>query len=555
MATGIQTGIRTGASAPLPTGKGPAGGGLGKVMQAWNSLSSKMKALAGGIVVVLVVGTVAWVSIASANKPVSLYQTNLSPGDIQEISAKLNQLGIFYKVESGKIMVAPADQSRIVGLLINYGLPHWSVAAAPEASGMTPKTEFEKRLQQTHELEARLVDDLRQVDFIADARVNIVQTDEDSLTQSPAKATVILKLKPGQTPKGLQIQSIINLVASSVPGLQPEKVSVTDTFMRVYNDGSKIMAQSSTGDSEAFEDEHIAIKKAYERVYADKVKEALNKMMGADKYTVTVDADIDFNQTKIETTQVGDPSGNGTVVSVVKKDEETYNNSPGGKDAKKSGASSQVGIGPTGGDPSANTKYEKIRYEQKLETSKVQKTAIIAPNVVKRLTATVAVDGKYDTEAKSKLASICAGAMGIDTSRGDKVDVVDWAFERTNTLTAEVPLAPEPAGVGQRDGGPSKTMFLMAMLVPTTILLGVLTVFLLKQRRVQADRQGLVMTMGPGATTSDISDLLSDKIGRSTAATQTTRVNNTEQLEKLAKEKPTKVAELLKSTWLSDRER
>jgi flagellar biosynthesis/type III secretory pathway M-ring protein FliF/YscJ len=110
-----------------------------------------------------------------------------------------------------------------------------------------------------------------------------------------------------------------------------------------------------------------------------------------------------------------------------------------------------------------------------------------------------------------------------------------------------------PAPERTRSGGSG--LMLMAMLVPTTILLSILTIFLLKQRRVQADRQGLVMTMGPGATTSDISDLLSDKIGRSTATTQTTRVNNTEQLEKLAKEKPTKVAELLKSTWLSDRER
>ena len=145
--------------------------------------------------------------------------------------------------------------------------------------------------------------------------------------------------------------------------------------------------------------------------------------------------------------------------------------------------------------------------------------------------------------------------MGINTTRGDEVKVVDWAFNRANPLASEIQLSPEPAGVGHRDNGPSKTLMLMAMVVPTTILLSILTIFLLKQRRVQADRQGLVMTMGPGATTSDISDLLSDKIGRSTATTQTTRVNNTEQLEKLAKEKPTKVAELLKSTWLSDRER
>ncbi|NDD26842.1 MAG: hypothetical protein EB084_01045 [Proteobacteria bacterium] len=570
MATGIQTGIRTGASAPLPTGKGPAGGGggLSKVLAAWNGMSTKLKVLAGGIVAVLILGIGGYVYLSSANKPVALYQRNLTPGDVQEISAKLDQLGIPYKNEAGKIMVAPSEQSRIVGVLINYGLPHWTLQAAPEAGGMTPKTEFEKRQQASRDLEATLIDELRQVDFVADARVNLVQSDDDSLTQRPAKATVLLKLKVGQLPKKGQIQSIINLVASSVPGLQPDNVKVTDTNARVWNDGGKIASYGTTdpsatasSDDEVFSDEHLAIKKAYEKEYANKIRSALNQMMGSDKYTVAVDAEIDFNQTKIETTQVGDPSGNGQVVSVVKKDEERYTNNPDKeKGQKKSAASSggavqQTGMAASSNDPNSNTNYVKVKYEQKVESNKVVKTAILAPNVVSRLTASVAVDGKHDTEQKQKLAQVVAGAIGMKPERGDKVDVIDWAFTHENPVAGEISMGPEPVAVSRRDSGSNKTLMVLAMLVPTTVLLSVLTIFLLKQRRVQADRQGLVMTMGPGATTSDISDLLSDKIGRNTATTQSTRVNNTEQLEKLAKEKPTKVAELLKSTWLSDRER
>lgn len=566
MATGIQTGIRTGASAPMPTGKGP-GGGLGKLLHSWVSLNPKMKFMTIALVGVLIVSGISYLVVTAANKPVSLYQTNLTPGDIQEITATLNRLGIWYKVEASRIMVAPGEQSRTVGLLINYGLPHWSVGGTVDAGGLQPKTEFEKRQQATHDLEATLVDELRQVEFVADARVNIVQADEDTLDSQKkfAKATVLLKLKPGPLPKSGQIQSILNLVATSVPGLNPENIRITDTSARVWNDGQKIGHYSGSsgdtggGEEEAFSDEHIAIKKAYEKVYKEKVRDALSKMLGADKYTVSVDADIDFTQTKIETTQVGDPGGNGTVVTLSKQDKETYNSNP--VDAKKKAQGNappqQVGGMMGQSDPNSKTQYEKVKYEQKVESSKVQKTAIIPSNVVKRLTSSVAVDGKHDDAQRAQIASVVKGAMGLNESRGDEVNVVDWAFNfGSNPVATQMEMGPDPT-VGWKGPatGVSRSLMLLAMLVPTTILLSILTIFLLKQRRVQVDRQGLVMTMGPGATTSDISDLLSDKIGRSTQTTQTTRVNNTEQLEKLAKEKPTKVAELLKSTWLSDRER
>lgn len=568
MATGIQTGIRTGASAPLPTGKGPAGGGgLGKVLASWNSMSSKMKFVVMGVLAVLVIGGVTYVGVSAANKPVSLYSFALTQGDLGEIGQKLTQMGIAFTQEPGKILVAPSDKSRAVALLMNSGLPHWSVGqAAPEGAAFSPKTEKEKQQQYNRELEATLIDQLRNLDFVADARVNLAQPDEDSLERDKPKAAIYLKLKPNQLPNKMQVQAIVNLVAMSVPGLLPDQIRVLDTSGRVWNDGAKIAQFSgapgggSSSEDEAFGgDEHTVIQKSYEKLYRDKVKNALNPMLGSTNYTVEVNAEINFDQAKIETTQVGAPDGSGQVVTVSKKVEEKYNNNPDEPkkkpEAKPKSEGQQVGV-PTdaAGKDGTDTNYQKVQIEQKVDSSKVAKTMVLATNVVKRLAVAVAVDGKLDDAKKNALTTFVANATGIDAGRGDTVSVTEWAFNRTEVTAAGPNPFDTPAPINQ-NSGPSKTLMLMAMLVPTTILLSILTIFLLKQRRVQADRQGLVMTMGPGATTSDISDLLSDKIGRSTATTQTTRVNNTEQLEKLAKEKPTKVAELLKSTWLSDRER
>lgn len=557
MATGIQTGIRTG-SAPLPTGKGPGGGGgLGKIMASWSALSMTVRITVIALLLLVVGGSVLFMAVTAANKPVPLYATNLSPSDVTEIGRRLNELGIEYHIETGKILVHPSERAKIVGTMLAYGLPHRQLSAPGEGGAMTPQTESEKKAKANIVLENELIDQIRQFEIVADAYVKIVRPDEESVMlgsgNKEAKASVQLALKPGQKPSKMQIEAIINLVAFSVDGLKPENVKITDRTGFVWNEGANIAnAPGSDGGDGAYEDEKLAIKKAYERVYQSKIQDSLNKILGSENYTVTVDADIDFTQTKIETTQVGEPGGNNSVVSVVKKDVEKYNTDKDGKPVKP--GSSQVGM--PGGSTDQDVAYEKVKYEQKVDTGKVVKTAIIAPGVVNKVTANIAVNGKRDDTEKAKYAQIAAAAIGLNPSRGDLVSVVDVPFNM-QAAPADGPPAGYWDGAGRDRVNPNAppTWMIAAMVVPTMVLLGVLAVFLLKQRKVQAERSGLILQASTGTTTSDISDLLSDKIGRSTATSQTTKVNNTEQLEKLAKEKPTKVAELLKSTWLSDKER
>jgi hypothetical protein len=55
-------------------------------------------------------------------------------------------------------------------------------------------------------------------------------------------------------------------------------------------------------------------------------------------------------------------------------------------------------------------------------------------------------------------------------------------------------------------------------------------------------------------TATSITDHFTEKSGKTNAPATTsgaTQVNTTDELEKLVKERPTKVAEMLKSTWLS----
>jgi flagellar M-ring protein FliF len=556
----------------LPTGKGPAGGGggLAKVMAQWQAMSTKMKILTVGSLVVVLLAGITFATVTAANKPVPLYPTALTPSDVAEISRVLNEHNTPYSLDGAtKIMVHPGERSRIVGMLIGYGLPHRPLGNqdANGGGGMSPKTESEKKAAANQELQFELIDQLRQYDVVADAYVNIVPADDDELPQDrkPAKATVFLKLKPGSKPTATQIEAIVNLVAYSVNGLMPENVKVTDTtgFVWTGPDG-KIAARNpgAEGGGDGFENENIALKKAYEKRYYDKIALALDPVLGHDKYTVTVDADLDFTQTKIESTSVGDPGGNNSVTEVQKTEKEIYKNNPGGKSTPNAGpnkSAQQVSAGSSilQGKNGDDTNYEKVRIETKTDNGKVAKTAVIPAGALKKVTATVAVDGKYDQQQMAGFQSLVSAAIGLDATRGDTASVVPLAFNRAIGGGADVAdMLPADAWNRHRpSSGATSIPLFVGMLIPTTILLSVLAVFLLRQRKVTMDKSGLILATSNGSTTSDISDLLSDKIGRSTVQNQTTRANNTEQLEKLAKEKPTKVAELLKSTWLSDKER
>jgi flagellar biosynthesis/type III secretory pathway M-ring protein FliF/YscJ len=166
------------------------------------------------------------------------------------------------------------------------------------------------------------------------------------------------------------------------------------------------------------------------------------------------------------------------------------------------------------------------------------------------------VDGVKDPQMLAKLEQAVKNSIGFDATRNDQVSVVDFPITHTELLQG---MANQPAGAMpdfytdyRRTSAGASGWLPVVLGVPLVMIMVFISLFYMKQRNVQREKQRLVLSSGPGATVSDISDLLADKEGKITPP-PATRVNTTDQLENLAKEKPTKVAELLKSTWLADR--
>ncbi|MEW6281969.1 MAG: flagellar M-ring protein FliF C-terminal domain-containing protein, partial [Candidatus Eremiobacterota bacterium] len=197
--------------------------------------------------------------------------------------------------------------------------------------------------------------------------------------------------------------------------------------------------------------------------------------------------------------------------------------------------------------------YVNTKKARKVEVPKTTQRVVDRSPRVRRISCSVAVDN-IPEEQRAQIAGLVREAAGLDESRGDTLTVVSMPFAKAMDQQIKDMASAMATGTTPRPAAPgmglSPQIVAMMMFFPAMILLALVAVFLLKQHRVQQDKSAILLGASSGATASDISDLLNEKSGKSQTIGET-RVNTTEQLEKLAKEKPTKVAEMLKSTWLS----
>ncbi len=132
---------------------------------------------------------------------------------------------------AGTLTVAEEDYSKARLLLAGQGLPK----AAPGGyaildqlpMGVSRAVEGE-RLRQARETE--LARSIQEIDAVAEARVHLAVPEASVFVRDNAapSASVVVKLQAGRSLSDAQVASIINLVASSVPGMKPDSVTVVD---------------------------------------------------------------------------------------------------------------------------------------------------------------------------------------------------------------------------------------------------------------------------------------------------------------------------------------
>ena len=325
-------------------------------------------------------------------------------------------------------------------LLAASGLPSdgssQSLESLTSATSMTT-SQFMEQAQYIAAIESEIAKSVMRISTIETARVHLAAPRQSSYIRNrqPAKASVIVETYPGRVVSPSQVQAIVNLVASSVPYLSIDDVSVVDQM------GSLLSDQEESGLIEATE--QAAFKRNLEEQYHNKVMNLLSPIVGENNVRSDVDVTLDFSEFE-STSEIFDRNGTGpstrsemlaldTAANVPAEGVpgETTNVAP--QDTVLVDANTVANeLDPSSIRSSQTTRnYEVDREIQYQRSSTGEITRLSVAVVLNRDAISEMTLGNGDTGDAydvSGIQSLVASAVGIDESRGDSIMVLVSQF-------------------------------------------------------------------------------------------------------------------------------
>lgn len=394
--------------------------------------------LAGGTV--LVAATL-YVFVQLIAKPdYKVLYSGLTPGDLQEITVRLNAQKIpFEPSPDGASILVPADKLDNARLEVaSQPMPHsgrmgFELFDKPNWAG----SDFSEKVNYQRALEAELERTLATLSEVEGVRVHLVMPAESlySERERAAKASVMVKLRRGRLPEQADM-AIRQLVAGAVDRLSPENVAVVDADTNLplgrFSGGA-----AAGGVSEIDQD------------LAKRVVETLEPVVGTQGVRASVHVEYDLSSGE-ETQETYDPSSS-VALSVTRSEERLGNDSSGGVPGTSSNLpNAKVNPPSKSGNENHTSKAESGTYA----VNKLVRHILQPPGRIKRIAAALLVDDAVEIEQKNNLRvatrrkrspdemkqieELAAAALGIDSKRGDLLAVENLSFQHLQ----DVPSAP-----------------------------------------------------------------------------------------------------------------
>jgi len=360
---------------------------------------------------------------------------------------KQNGVDVSLNPTTGEVIVPVADYHESRMLLAGEGLPS-SVPNGYDTLGDMPMgtSRSVEAVKIKQSLEAELARSINHISGVSSARVHLAIPEKTVFAREIAlpSASVFVKLSNGRSLGRQQVQSIVHLVASSVPNLPSENITVVDQF-------GELLSKPSSDRSTTASDEQMSQTMRLGEIYRSRIISLLTPIVGAGNLKAEVNVDMNFTKREITEESV-DPKGNALRSEQTSLDESANpeargipgalsNSPPLAPDLKKETPESKA----VGGNLKQRSQTSVKNYEvsRKVETTTAQYGEItkIKAAVIIREMKTVSPEGtvsfeKFSDEKLSEIKSLVQEALGFDEARGDSVTVTSSPF--VDALEVEV---------------------------------------------------------------------------------------------------------------------
>ena len=412
----------------------------------YSKLSKAQRIIIGGAVVGIVSFLVFLVVFTSKGEIKDNYEIlfeKLSSEDASKVVQQLDKENVPYSLAENNTIKVPKDivyKERIS--IASMGIPaNKNVGFELFDSQEFGATSFDQNVKYLRALEGELSRTISALDPVEGASVSLALPKETLFVskQTEPTASIMVKLKDGRTLTPKQIRGVKNLVASAVPKLTIENVALINSNGEVLGDNDD-MAQ--LGELSVVEQKY---KSKEEKKSEQKIVDVLAPFLGGSDHVVAkVTIEYDFSQ-KSSTSEKYDPE------NVVRSEQTLEEKREGSTPADVGGVPGTVSnIGPVQGLKNNTTtdKYQKNSGTTNYEISKTVSTQKDQFARIKRITAAVVVDGKYqhkvdkdgnptdemeyialDQSQLDAIASLVSQSIGINQDRGDQVSIKNFQFK------------------------------------------------------------------------------------------------------------------------------
>ncbi|WP_027633923.1 flagellar basal-body MS-ring/collar protein FliF [Clostridium hydrogeniformans] len=394
--------------------------GLSKIKDKFMSLSKSLRigviVLISGIIISLI-----FLGVYLQNNKYGLLFSGLDGNDAKSVTEKLKEKKVETKVKGDSIYVPKdkVDELRLeLATDITNGSKGYELMDNSQSFGMTDE-EFKIKKQRV--LQGEIEKTIKSFPQIKNARVHLTPPEESVFVKEskPGKASVYIEMKPSSNLSKEQVKSIVSLVGGATSNTPKESIEVIDEKMNLL---SRDLFEDDKNFSSSSLEKQKKVEEEFENKLQTNVLEMLEPVVGKGKVKVKVNSELDFDA-KEKTDVVVNPQS--VVVSEATSKETSSEN--GGRNNTQSPVDNNMtnAINNNNGNATSSKEDKKTNYEVGKSETKV----ISAPGAVKRLTASVVVDGNLDIGTQETIKGIVSNAIGFKQDRGDEISVASMAFD------------------------------------------------------------------------------------------------------------------------------
>jgi len=393
-----------------------------------------------------VAAVIVFVSMREPNMT-TLY-ASVSDAEKSKIYEALKNMGMSVELDpaTGEVLIPTNDYHQARISLAAQGLPEYASNGFEEIDNLplgvsrSVETMKLKKLQ-----ENELSRSIAEIRSIQAARVHLALPEKSVFirNQTSPTASVFVTLKNGRQLDQTQVRAITNLIASSVPGMSQDGVSIIDQ-------SGRLLSYSPDNPNEVMADSQLAYRMRLESIYRSRIQSLVAPIVGAANVTAQVNLEIDF--TRRETSQEMVNPEDRAILS-----EQSSLNVTAKKDAvgipgaisNQPPAESEIALKDSTVSMRGDGTSEKNGFETKsstelknYEVSRKFETVTTPSNIIARIDAAVLVrDRKVidpDTgeitfepiseKIKKEMEQLISSAIGIKTERGDSLTITSQVF-------------------------------------------------------------------------------------------------------------------------------